>query len=251
LRCLEQLGHWEAIGKLCTEDTPSWHLRACVRSSFEFNQSTDYLAKMVHGSCTEIETALLPELAAFATLTGSNDRAGLFIDRAIDDFISRYGQVSALNFGGKRRLLELLCTSGLVKLCLAEQQSGSEICFGRPQSSDSLTVWESILTIKSLFQLPVTELKLQMASAALKQHDNFEMAQTLLNGLKDVPSSMKPLKQFIESQISFAKASSSTSASPSSRFTKVLQAKEVLTLLQVDQGIKSYKFIFTFCPHHL
>ena len=207
----------------------------------------DYLTKMVHGSCTEIETALLPELAAFASLTGSNDRAGLFIDRAIDDFISRYGQVSALNFGGKRRLLELLCTSGLVKLCLAEQQSGSEICFGRPQSSDSLTVWESILTIKSLFQLPVTELKLQMASAALKQHDNFEMAQTLLNGLKDVPSSMEPLKQFIESQISFAKASSSTSASPSSRFTKVLQAKEVLTLLQVDQGIKSlYKFILHF-----
>jgi len=201
------------------------------------------LQRVLNASCNEIDTTLFPELAAFAAWTGSNDRAEHFIDRAIDDFIARYGQVSALNFGGKRKLLELLCTSGLVKSCLAEQQSGSDIAISRPQSSDSLTVWESILTIKSLFQLPVTELKLQMASAALKQHANFEMAQTLIDGLKDVPSSMQPLKQFIESQISFAKASSSTIMSSNSRFTKVLQAKEILTLLQVDQGIT---YIFTF-----
>ena len=56
---------------------------------------------MVHGYCSEIETVLLPELAAFASLIGSNDRAVLFIDRATDDFISRYGQVSVLNFWGK------------------------------------------------------------------------------------------------------------------------------------------------------
>lgn len=253
LKCLEQLGRWEEIGRLGPTAEP-WNTRAAfhhfVDNSFRMDSKTKQLDQL---SLSSAHPAVLPQLAAFAFRNGNKDRAQLCINRATDEFLSRYSRLSSLNFGGRKSILQQLCT-------ITEVQSFLENVdwerLSAPQKDDSVLVWNTVLPIRScciqsedveplvaLEQL--NSLRLQLADVALDQH-NVHLAQKMIDDSFNVSSALMPLRQIARCKVLALESTDD----PLFKLDQLIQAKEILDPVAAEESfsgmwelsIHSYRF---------
>jgi hypothetical protein len=190
-KCLEQLGRWDEIGRLKPKTEP-WNIRSHVRNSLQIFQTSQAVKELDIVNLHSVDPALLTDLAALALRNGNRDRAVTCISQATDELISRYSQLSTLNFGGRQNLLQHVCIITEIEAFLYQSDITANVSL--PQSGDNIVVWDSILALRTFFAqcekkkinlVPVESLRLQLAGIALEQK-NVGLARTFFNGVVGV-----------------------------------------------------------------
>lgn len=161
-------------------------------------------------SLSSVDSSVLTDLALSAIYNENLGRANLCIAKALDCFISRYSQLSSLNFTGRQNLLEHLCLITELQSFTQHSDSKWNVCL--PDTGDDLiVVWNSILTLRAFFARceedqpeealsSVNSLRLLLASNALEQK-NVGLARQLVGAPVQVEQSMSALRQLIQSKI--------------------------------------------------
>lgn len=205
LKCLEELGQWDEIGRLNPKKEP-WNTRFRVRNALQNFQIGPGAKGLDAVPLPSIDPALLADLAALALRNGNEDRAAICIAKATDNFLSRYSQLSPLNFGGRRNILEHVCVISEIQTFM--EQSDVILNASHPQTGDSLTVWDSILALRTFFAqrkkternlTSVKSLRLKLAAIALEQN-NAELARKLVDGATNLKEIL-PFQYFMQSKV--------------------------------------------------
>ena len=234
LKCLEELGQWDEIGRLKCKREP-WKTRSLVRT-FLLNSKTGHeIHELNRLSLPSVDPALLPDLAALALRSGNTDRAAICLSKSTDDFLARYSQLSPLNFHGRQNLLEHVCI-------ITEMQTFMENGTGNvslPHTGENLVVWDYVLALRNFFsQSSVTSesvisLRLQLAAIALEQR-NVGLARKLATVPLDVRESMVPF-HLIQSKV-FA-IESQFASDAFDKLDRLILAKETINSANISTGI--------------
>uniref|UniRef100_A0A0P6IJU2 non-specific serine/threonine protein kinase n=1 Tax=Daphnia magna TaxID=35525 RepID=A0A0P6IJU2_9CRUS len=231
LKCLEELGQWDEIGSLNPKKEP-WNIRFRVRNALQNFQVGPAARELDNIPLPTVDPVLLADLAALALRNGNGDRAAICISKATDNFSSRYSQLSPLNFGGRRNLLEHVCIISEIQTFM--EHSDIIPNASHPQTGDSLLVWDSILALRTFFAqrkkternlASVKSLRLKLATIALEQK-NTELARKLLEGATDLRE-MLPFHYLIQSKV-LAMESSLDSNVGASNLDRLILAKETI-----------------------
>lgn len=231
LKCLEKLGKWDEIHRLKPKKEP-WDIRSRVRSVLQSSQAGRDAFELDRISLPTVDPALLPDLALSALCNKNTNRATLCISKASDHFMSRYSQLSPLNFGGRQSLLQQICA--ITELQSFTSESGVTWNASLPQSGDDLVAWDSLLALRTYFALSegkkrneasesVNMLRLRLADIALEQK-NVGLAQKLVGIPLSNQQSMLPLQQLIKSKV-FAMDPCDTKLN---KIDKLILAKETI-----------------------
>ncbi|KAI9558578.1 hypothetical protein GHT06_015366 [Daphnia sinensis] len=231
LKCLEELGQWDEIGRLNPKKEP-WNIRFRVRNALQNFQVGPAARELDNIPLPTVDPSLLPDLAALALRNGNENRAAICIANATDNFLSRYSQLSPLNFGGRRNLLEHVCIVTDIQTFM--EHSDVIPNASHPQTGDSLLVWDSILAMRTFFAqrkkternlASVKSLRLKLATIALEQK-NTELARKLVDGATDLQE-MLPFHYLIQSKILAMEASLDSDVA-ASNLDRLIMAKETI-----------------------
>ena len=214
-KCMEQLGQWEEMGREQPKTEP-WRIRSGVREVLQNCRSEhkSMIERLDNISWSNVAPTLLPDLAAFYVWNKNRDRAIQCSSKAIDEILFHYSQLSYLSCGNRLSLLQNLCIVTEIQTFLQNPDDVQLEKCCLPVANDNLTIWHSILFLRSYFFscLPdcrqeqaleqVNSLRLQLASISLQQGNNI-LAQKILEGssVAKILPSVLPFWRLIQSRI--------------------------------------------------
>jgi len=182
-------------------------------------------------STNSIDPTLLPELAAYCLFKNNKDQSGSAAQKAAEEFLSSYSGLNPLNFGARRILLQRLCPITEIQAILQDRE---RVHWSQPEKEDSLTVWNSIIMLRSLCIYPEEDAllhsaRLKLADVALDAN-NPSMARKMLELSRKSPKEFSKLKQLIKSRILFVE-SIRMDEDPLEQLETLFQAKKLLNNL--------------------
>lgn len=239
LKCLEELGQWDEIIQLKPRKDP-WKTRSLVRSLLLNFDSSHDVQELEHIALSSVDPTILTELALLYLRNGNKSRASVCISKASDDLISQFRQLSLLNLGGHRKLLQSVCHITELQSFLENPNTNTSTWNSSfPQTGDDVVVWNSILTLRNYFLQAdnsqnqnevlksISILRLQLATVALEQK-NAGLARKLLEfPIYNSPS--LPIYQLLKSKI----IAIDVGENKSSTLDRLIQAKEAIKLIDV------------------